>query len=127
MTRLSILRRDLKGDAARDVRLDDAGDDVGARRLRGDDEVNAGRARHLRDARDRAFHVGRRGLHQVGQLVDDDDDVGHVFGNDDVVIARDFDCVAGGTRAVASFVVRHRRRGALQRPAPSAFSSPGAR
>ena len=27
----------------------------------------------------RALHVGRRGLHQVGQLVDDDDDVGHAY------------------------------------------------
>ena len=58
---------DLEGDAAGNVGLDDAGDHVGARRLGGDDEVDAGGAGLLRDARDAHFDVGRRGLHQVGQ------------------------------------------------------------
>ena len=50
--------------------------------------MDAGGARHLRDARDGHFHVGRRHEHQVRQFVDDDDDVAQPFGNDDVVLAR---------------------------------------
>jgi hypothetical protein len=45
-------------------------------------------ARHLRDAGDGHFDVGRRDQHQVGQLVDDDHDVGELLGNDDVLVAR---------------------------------------
>ena len=70
----------LEGDAAGNVRLDDAGDDIGARCLGGEDEMDAGGTRLLRDARNGDFDVGRRGLHEVGQLVDDDDDVGSVSG-----------------------------------------------
>src|ERR1035437_6959775 len=79
---------DLEGDARRDVRLDDAGDDVHGWPLRGDDAMNARRARHLRDARDGHFHIRRRHEHQVRQFVNDDDDIGKFFGNDDVVLAR---------------------------------------
>jgi hypothetical protein len=70
-------RGNLEGDAGGNVRLDDASDHIRARRLCGDNEVNAGRTRHLRDAGDGDFDVRRRGLHQIGQLIDDDDDVGH--------------------------------------------------
>src|SRR6185503_18485676 len=68
-------RRDLKGDAGGDVRLDDAGDDIDARALSGHDAVNAGGAGHLRDAGDGHFHVGRGDEHEVGELVDDHNDV----------------------------------------------------
>src|SRR5208282_3332644 len=81
-------RRALERDTRGDVRLDDAGDDVHARPLGGDDAMNARRARHLRDARDGHFHVGGRHQHQVRQLVNDDDDVAQPFGNDDVLLAR---------------------------------------
>ena len=37
--------------------------------------MNAHGARHLREARDRLFHVAGIEHHQIGQLVDDDDDV----------------------------------------------------
>ena len=70
------LRRDLEGDAGREVRLDRAGDDVDRRTLRGEDDVDAGGARHLREALHRAFDVLAGDHHQVGHLVDDDDDVG---------------------------------------------------
>ena len=83
-TREAHLERDARGD----VRLDDAGDDVHARPLGGDDAMDARRARHLRDARDGHFHVGRRDEHQVRQLVNDDDDVAELLGNDDVLLAR---------------------------------------
>ena len=42
----------------------------------GDDHVDPGGARLLRQTRDRALDVGGRGLHQIGQFVDDDHDVG---------------------------------------------------
>ncbi len=73
-------RVDLGGQAEADARgnvgLDEAGDDVDAGPLRGEDEVNADGARHLREARDGLFDVGAVEHHQVGELVDDDDDVG---------------------------------------------------
>ena len=81
-------RRALERDARGDVCLDDAGDDVHARPLGGDDAMDARRARHLRDARDGHFHVGGRHEHQVRQFVNDDDDVAQPFGNDDVLLAR---------------------------------------
>jgi hypothetical protein len=48
------LRRDLEGDAGREVGLDRAGDDVDRRALRRHDQVDAGGARHLRQALDAA-------------------------------------------------------------------------
>ncbi len=73
-------RVDLGGQAEADARgnvgLDEAGDDVDAGPLRGEDQMNADGARHLREARDGLFHVGAVEHHQVGELVDDDDDVG---------------------------------------------------
>ena len=50
--------------------------------------MNSRRARHLRDARDGHFDIGRRNEHQVRQLINDDDDVGKFFRNDDVFLAR---------------------------------------
>ena len=60
--------------AGRDVGLDHAGDDVHARPLRGDDEVDADGAGLLGDAGDRLLDVAGRHHHQVVELVDDDDD-----------------------------------------------------
>ena len=79
---------DLKGDARGNVRLDDAGDDIHARPLGGDDAMDAGGARHLGDAGDGHFHIGGRDEHEVGQLINDNDDVAEFFGNDDVLVAR---------------------------------------
>ena len=109
------LGRHLERDARRDVRLDDAGDDIHARPLRGDDAMNARRARHLRDARDGHFHVRRRDEHQVRQLVNDHDDVAELFGNDDVILARHDDFLVhfhGKTiRArLDFFLLRHQRQ-----------------
>ena len=42
------------------------------------DEMNAGGAGHLREALDRTFDVLAGDHHQVGHLVDDDDDVGQL-------------------------------------------------
>jgi hypothetical protein len=68
------LRRDLEADAGREVRLDGAGDDVDRGALRRHDEVDAGRARHLREALHRRLDLLAGDDHQVGHLVDDDDD-----------------------------------------------------
>ena len=70
------LRGDLEGDAGREIGLDRAGDDVDRRPLRRQDHVQAGGARHLRQPLHRAFDVLAGDHHQVGHLVDDDDDVG---------------------------------------------------
>ena len=70
------LRGHLEGDAGREIRLDRAGDDVDRRALRRHDQMDAGGARHLREALDRALDVLAGDHHQVGHLVDDDDDIG---------------------------------------------------
>ena len=70
------LRGDLEGNARRKIRLNRAGDDVDRGTLRRHDEVDAGGARHLRQTLDRALDVLASDHHQVGHLVDDDDDVG---------------------------------------------------
>ncbi len=46
--------RDLERDAAGNIRFNHTRDNVRTRRLGGNDDVNAGRTRHLRNARDRA-------------------------------------------------------------------------
>ena len=69
-------RGDLKRDAGREVRLDGAGDDVDRRPLGGENDVQAGGARHLRQPLHRAFDVLAGDHHQVGHFVDDDHDVG---------------------------------------------------
>ena len=74
MVRESILRRDLEGDARRDVGLDQAGDHVDRRALRGQDQVDAGGARLLRQARDQLLDLLADHHHQVGELVDDHHD-----------------------------------------------------
>ena len=74
------LLRDAEGDARREVRLDHAGDDVDARTLRREDHVHAGGARLLREARDADLDVLALLHHQVGELVDDDDDERELLG-----------------------------------------------
>ena len=91
IVRESTLAAHLKGDARGDVRLDDPGDHIHARPLRGHDAMNARGPRHLRDAGDGHLHVRRRHEHQVRQFVDDDDDVAEFLRDDDVVLPRDDD------------------------------------
>ena len=76
IVRESIFDAHAERDARRQVRLDQAGDDVHRRPLRREDQVDADGARHLREARDRLFDLVARHHHQVGELVDDDDDEG---------------------------------------------------
>jgi hypothetical protein len=78
MVRLSILLLTWKH-AGRDVGLDQAGDHVHRRPLGGQDQVDAGRARLLGQAGDQLLDLLADHHHQVGQLVDDDDDVGQAL------------------------------------------------
>jgi hypothetical protein len=71
------LGRDLESDAAGNVGLDEAGDDIHRRPLRGDDHVDAGRTRLLCEAGDQFLDLLADHHHHVGELVDDDDDVRH--------------------------------------------------
>ena len=99
---------------ARDVRLDQPGDDLDRWALRGDDEVDAGGARELGDAGDRGLDLVGADHHQVGQLVDDDDDVRHprLAGPQRLVVAGDVAHAAAGELAVAAL---HRPDRPLQR------------
>ena len=76
MVRLSTFGRDPERDPAREVGLDQAGDHVHRRPLRGQNQVDADRAGLLRQPRERGLDLGLHRHHQVGQLVDDDDDEG---------------------------------------------------
>ena len=71
MTRESASDEVLKPEPRRHVRLDQTGDDVDGRALRRDHQVDAGRAGELGDAHDRVLDVARGDHHQVGELVDD--------------------------------------------------------
>ena len=64
-------RRGREGEPRGHVRLDQTGDHVDRRPLGGEHQVDAGRAGQLGDADDRVLDVARRDHHQVGQLVDD--------------------------------------------------------
>ena len=55
------------------------GDDVDRRPLRREDQVDARGARLLRDARDQLLDLLAGDHHQVGELVDDDDDERHLL------------------------------------------------
>ena len=76
------LRRHLEADARGQVGLDETGDDVRRRTLRGEHEVDAGGAGQLGDARDGGLDVLGGDHHEVGHLVDDADDVGQLLVRD---------------------------------------------
>ncbi len=89
-------RSDVERDAVRDVRLDEARDDVGRRSLGRDDEVDSRRARQLSDTADGELNLFAYVHHQIGKLIDDDDDVGKL-----VVVFPGFEilaCLLGGLR-----------------------------
>ena len=65
---------DLERDARRDVRLDEAGDHIDRRPLRRQDQMNAGGARLLRQARDELLDLLADDHHEIGELVDDHHD-----------------------------------------------------
>ncbi len=67
-------RRHLECDAGRHVGLDQAGDDVHRRALRGQDQVDARRPRLLRQPGDQLLDLFTDDHHHVREFVDDDDD-----------------------------------------------------
>src|SRR5439155_20546076 len=69
------LRPNRECDARGEVGLDEAGDDVSRRALRGDDEMDANGSRQLRDAAYQLFDLAGRDHHQVSELVDHDHDI----------------------------------------------------
>ena len=76
------LGRHLKADPRGEIGLDRAGDDIDRGALRGHDEVDAARPRHLRKALDAGLDLLARDHHQVGHLVDDHHDIGHPLGRE---------------------------------------------
>ena len=82
MVRLSILEVTWKLIRVGEIGLDGAGDHIHRRALGGHDQMDAGRTGHLGQTLDRAFHVLARHQHQVGHLVHDHHQIGHVFGTD---------------------------------------------
>ena len=69
-------RGDRERDARGNVRLDHAGDDIRPRCLRCDNQVNARGAAQLRNPADGVLHLVLARHHEVGQFVDDDDQLG---------------------------------------------------
>ena len=65
-----------EGQARGDVGLDEAGDHLGNGPLGGQHQVDPGGAGQLGDALDGGLHVLGGGHHEVGELVDDDQEVG---------------------------------------------------
>ena len=68
-----------EGHAGGDVGFDEAGDDVDGGALGGEDEMDADGAGHLCETGDGLFDVGAVEHHEIGELVDDDHDVGEGF------------------------------------------------
>src|SRR5581483_2710641 len=66
---------DPEGNSRREISLDQAGNDVDGRPLRRQHQMNTDRACHLRQSSDRFLDVVLVEHHEVGQLVNDDNDV----------------------------------------------------
>ena len=71
--------RDHKRDTRGNIRFNQSGDDVGRRPLRREYQVYADRAAHRRKSGDRRFEFFARRRHQIGKLVDDQNDVRNLF------------------------------------------------
>ena len=72
-------RGDVKGDAVGDVGLDEARHHVGAGALRGNDKMNTGGTAQLCNTHDRGLDILTGDHHQVRELVNDNDKVGHLL------------------------------------------------
>ena len=65
------LRRNLKRDTARNVGLDEAGDDIDRWALRRQDQMNARRAGLLRQPCDQLLDLLADDHHEIGELIDE--------------------------------------------------------
>lgn len=72
-------RRHGQRQAGGNVGLDEAGDDIHRGALGGDDHMHPRRPGHLSQAYDGILHLAGRGHHQVGQLVDNDENKRQLF------------------------------------------------
>src|SRR6476469_9696861 len=54
--------------------------------------MNSSGARDSSHSCNAAFHIGWRGLHQIGQLIDDEYDVGELIGDNEFALARNANC-----------------------------------
>lgn len=86
----------MKGDARGTVGFDERGDDVHGRALRGHDYVNAHGPCFLRETDDGIFHVFRGDHHQVGEFVDEHDEVRHLRLRSSTVVAHARQARLGG-------------------------------
>ncbi len=99
------LRGHHKRNTRGDVGLDHAGDNINARALRGDNQMHARRARHLRQAADGIFHLAGGGHHKICQLVHHDDDIGQLLTAlffHHLVIAANIACTLGRKKVIAA-------------------------
>ena len=71
----------MKRDSRRQVRLDEAGDDINGWFLRRQDQVNSDGATFLSDANDVLLNVLARRHHQICHLIGDDDNERHIERN----------------------------------------------
>ena len=69
------LRRDLIGNPRREIRFDDARDNVNGRALGGKDKMNSDSARQLCEPCDRFLDLASRRDHQIGKFVNDDNEI----------------------------------------------------
>ena len=69
----------LERDTSREVGFDITCDDAGGRTLGGDDHVDADSTSQLSNTCDRQFHLFACSHDEVAKLVDDDNDIRHVF------------------------------------------------
>src|SRR5207249_9167368 len=93
-----------EGDAARDVGLDQAGDDLDRWALGRHHQVDPGRSCQLRDAGDGRLDLVGADYHEVRQLVDDQHDVRHAWlaRAERVVVAGDVPHAALGELVVST-------------------------
>ena len=73
------LRTDRKGNTAWNIRFNKTSDNIHRRTLGGDDKMHTGGARHLCQTADGIFHLIGSRHHQVGKLVNDNDDLRQFF------------------------------------------------
>ena len=107
------------------IRLDNPGDNICARRLGRHDQMNPCGARHLGDPRDGALHLDGSRLHQIRQFINNDDNVGHSIRNDQLLVTMSSMRTFGIRRSILFISSSHRLlSGSSDRPPfqrPKAF------
>ena len=76
----------LKGHRGREIGLDQAGNHIDRGRWSGQDEVNARGPTHLGQTGNRLLYLTANGQHEVGQLIDNHDQIGQTLVDHGVVV-----------------------------------------